>query len=89
MPGTLLAIKQLALPNKLQKPFIAADSLQQSGELLVLGSDPKPAPQTLLGGLWGPAGLMQVVAKNGILRAFLQRGHRPYMGTRTETALTL
>lgn len=57
-------------------------------ELVVVDSDLDAGPQLLLGSSQGSAGLTQVVAGHSALRPFFG-SHRPGIGARTRTTLTL
>lgn len=68
--GALPAPGQPSTPHKIQKTFIAADSLPRPGKLSVEGSQPQRVLQPFLASSQGSAGLRRVVAGSGVLRVF-------------------
>lgn len=74
-PRTLFSTGLLTPPHRLGKPF-CCDEWPPAAHLLV-GSNPRPVPQSLLGSSREPVSLRQQVAGCGVLRAFLRGNHGP------------
>lgn len=95
MPWVPAPIANTALPGALwllagwPHPTSCGSLLQQQiWKLLGLGREPQSMPQPFLGSSWGPVGLSCMIASCSVIWVFLQNGHRPGTGAKTEAALT-